>query len=38
MILGERRNLEKFRETYERYMQSVPRMNILAGLIRQLRR
>jgi protein-S-isoprenylcysteine O-methyltransferase Ste14 len=38
MILGEQRNLEKFGETYERYMQSVPRMNILAGLMRQLRR
>ena len=38
MILGEQSNLEKFGETYERYMQSVPRVNILAGLMRQLRR
>ena len=38
MIMGERGNLEKFGEVYERYMQSVPRVNIVAGLMRQLRR
>lgn len=38
MILGEQRNLEKFGDIYRRYMQSVPRANLLAGLIRKLRR
>ena len=38
MILGEQRNVEKFGETYQHYMHSVPRVNILAGLMRQLRR
>jgi protein-S-isoprenylcysteine O-methyltransferase Ste14 len=38
MILGEQGNLEKFGEGYQRYMQSVPRANLLAGVIRQLRR
>ena len=30
--------VEKFGERYERYMQSVPAMNLLAGLANRLRR
>ena len=37
MLLGEKRNLEKFGDVYKRYMQSVPRANFLLGLIRRLR-
>jgi protein-S-isoprenylcysteine O-methyltransferase Ste14 len=37
MILGEERNLKKFGNAYERYMQSVPRTNFLVGLVRHLR-
>jgi len=32
------RLIEKFGDTYERYMKSVPAMNVLAGIIRLLRR
>ena len=34
----ERSNIEKFGEDYKRYMQKVPRMNFLLGVIRLLRR
>ena len=34
----ERSNLEKFGDDYKRYMQKVPRMNFLLGIIRLLRR
>jgi protein-S-isoprenylcysteine O-methyltransferase Ste14 len=34
----ERSNIEKFGDDYKRYMQRVPRMNFLAGVIRLLRR
>ena len=38
MVLEEQKNIEKFGDDYERYMQSVPRVNLLAGFIRLLRR
>ncbi len=38
MIGEEKRNTEKFGDDYERYMQSVPRVNPLAGFILLLRR
>jgi protein-S-isoprenylcysteine O-methyltransferase Ste14 len=34
----EKSNIRKFGNAYERYMSRVPRMNILAGFIRRLRR
>ena len=34
----DQRLIEKFGDTYERYMKSVPAMNVLAGIIRPLRR
>ena len=34
----ERSNIQKFGDDYKRYMQKVPRMNFLAGVIRFLRR
>jgi len=34
----DQRLIEKFGDTYERYMKSVPAMNVLAGIIRLLRR
>jgi len=34
----DRQLVERFGELYERYMQSVPRMNLLAGVIRLTRR
>lgn len=37
MLQGERRNIATFGDTYRRYMESVPRMNPVAGLIRRLR-
>ena len=38
-VRGEdKRNIEKFGDDYERYMQSVPGMNLALGLIRLLRR
>lgn len=37
-IEEEERCIEKFGDAYRQYMQSVPRANILAGLIRLLRR
>jgi protein-S-isoprenylcysteine O-methyltransferase Ste14 len=38
MPYGENFNLEKFGEAYAGYMQRVPRINLLAGLVRALRR
>ncbi|MGB6369671.1 MAG: hypothetical protein WBF68_01375 [Atribacterota bacterium] len=32
------RLIEKFGDDYKHYMQKVPRMNLLAGIIRQVRR
>jgi len=34
----EQTNIEKFGDDYKRYMQKVPRMNFLAGVIRLIRR
>ena len=34
----DRRLVKKFGGRYERYMQSVPRLNILAGVVQLLRR
>lgn len=34
----EQSNIEKFGDDYKRYMQKVPRMNFLVGVIRLLRR
>ena len=36
-VQGEHQNIDKFGAEYERYMESVPRVNILAGLYRRLR-
>lgn len=36
MIEEEKRNIEKFDDGYKDYMQRVPRMNLLAGIIRQM--
>jgi protein-S-isoprenylcysteine O-methyltransferase Ste14 len=38
ILSGDERNIEKFGDDYEAYMQKVPRMNLLLGLIRLLRR
>ena len=38
MVIEEEKNIEKFGEDYQRYMQSVPRANIFAGFVRLLRR
>jgi len=38
ILHGERRNIIKFGDTYGRYMESVPRMNLMAGLVRRLQR
>jgi protein-S-isoprenylcysteine O-methyltransferase Ste14 len=36
ILLGEGKNITKFGDTYRRYMETVPRVNLLAGLIRRL--
>jgi protein-S-isoprenylcysteine O-methyltransferase Ste14 len=36
ILQGERQNITKFGDPYRRYMESVPRVNLLAGLIRRL--
>jgi protein-S-isoprenylcysteine O-methyltransferase Ste14 len=36
ILQGERQNITKFGDTYRRYMETVPRINLLAGLIRRL--
>ena len=38
ILSGDQRNIEKFGDDYKRYMQKVPRMNFLLGIIRLLRR
>jgi protein-S-isoprenylcysteine O-methyltransferase Ste14 len=37
ILQGERKNITKFGDTYRRYMETVPRINLLAGLIRRLK-
>ncbi|MEJ2560660.1 MAG: hypothetical protein P8186_31445, partial [Anaerolineae bacterium] len=36
ILQGERQNIARFGDTYRRYMETVPRINLLAGLIRRL--
>ena len=36
ILQGEHQNITKFGDTYRRYMETVPRINLLAGLIRRL--
>jgi protein-S-isoprenylcysteine O-methyltransferase Ste14 len=36
ILQGERQNITKFDDTYRRYIETVPRINLLAGLIRRL--
>ncbi len=36
ILLGERSNITKFGDSYQRYMEAVPRVNLLAGLLRIL--
>lgn len=36
ILQGERQNITKFGATYRRYMVTVPKINLLAGLIRRL--
>ena len=38
IISGDERNMEKFGDDYKRYMQRVPRMNLLLGIFRLFRR
>ena len=38
IISGDERNIEKFGDDYKRYMQRVPRMNLLLGIFRLFRR
>ncbi|MCP8307048.1 MAG: isoprenylcysteine carboxylmethyltransferase family protein [archaeon] len=38
ILSGDQLNIEKFGDDYKRYMQKVPRMNFLVGIIKQLRR
>jgi len=35
---ADRAGIKKFGDTYRRYMQKVPRMNLLLGLVRLLQR
>ena len=37
MLDEEKKNIEKFGAAYEDYMKKVPRINLLAGIIRQMR-
>jgi protein-S-isoprenylcysteine O-methyltransferase Ste14 len=37
ILQGERQNIDKFGEEYKRYMQAVPRINILGGIYKRLR-
>jgi protein-S-isoprenylcysteine O-methyltransferase Ste14 len=36
ILQGERRNIEKFGSAYKRYMQAIPRINLMAGLLRRV--
>ena len=38
ILQGERQNIKKFGSAYRRYMEDVPRMNLLAGLLRSVQR
>jgi len=37
ILSGDQRNIEKFGDDYKRYMEKVPRINLLLGIIRLLR-
>ncbi len=37
ILSADQRNIEKFSDDYRHYMQSVPRMNLLMGIVGQLR-
>ncbi|MBN1538494.1 MAG: isoprenylcysteine carboxylmethyltransferase family protein [Anaerolineales bacterium] len=37
ILQGDQQNIEKFGDAYKRYMETVPRINLLAGLFRYLR-
>jgi protein-S-isoprenylcysteine O-methyltransferase Ste14 len=37
ILQGEQQNITKFGDAYRRYMESVPRINLLAGVFRRLR-
>jgi protein-S-isoprenylcysteine O-methyltransferase Ste14 len=38
ILSGDQQNIEKFGDDYKRYMEKIPRMNFVAGVIRLLRR
>jgi protein-S-isoprenylcysteine O-methyltransferase Ste14 len=38
ILSGDQRNIEKFGDDYKHYMEKVPRMNLLLGIIRLLQR
>jgi len=38
MIEEEKRNIEKFGNAYKDYMKKVPRINLIAGIIKQINR
>ena len=38
ILQGERQNITKFGDTYRRYMETVPRINLLTGIIMRLQR
>jgi len=38
MIEEEKRNIEKFGDAYRDYMKRVPRINLIAGIIKQISR
>jgi hypothetical protein len=37
MLEGEKENILKFGEDYQRYMEDVPRINLFAGMLKLLR-
>jgi len=37
MIEEEKRNIEKFGDAYKDYMKRIPRINLIAGIIKQIR-
>ena len=38
ILSGDQRNIEKFGDEYKRYMQKVPKINFIAGILRLVRR